>query len=146
MPCETQVGGGGVPRFRTPSQGSYRRGALVCLFSRLACSPALLALSGVLTWRFIQSDATPSEQSFFYDQSAKKLFAALPVLYVTVMTARLLQEKRLALGGDKHLYDAPCYRYAVRNDRVRTRACSGSGGGGGGSSSGGSSSGGGGSS
>lgn len=43
---------------------------------KLALAVALLGLSGALTWRSIQSDATPSEQSFFYDQSAKKLFPA----------------------------------------------------------------------
>ena len=51
---------------------------------KLAFVVALLGLAGVLTWRFIQSDTGPSEQSFFYDQSAKKLFPArrdlIPIL------------------------------------------------------------------
>jgi dynein heavy chain len=53
------------------------------------------------------------------ESEPKKLFANLPVLHVTVMTKPLMKEKRDALGGDRQLYDAPCYRYPLRNDRFR---------------------------
>jgi len=53
------------------------------------------------------------------ESEPKKLFATLPVLYVTVMTKSLLKEKRDSLGGDRGLYEAACYRYALRNDRFR---------------------------
>jgi dynein heavy chain len=53
------------------------------------------------------------------ESEPKKLFAALPVLHVTVLTKPLMKEKRDALGGDRALYDAPCYRYPLRNDRFR---------------------------
>jgi len=35
------------------------------------------------------------------------------------MTKSLLKEKRDSLGGDRGLYEAACYRYALRNDRFR---------------------------
>lgn len=68
---------------------------------------------------FIDGARWDKSNSTLADSEPKKLFAALPVLFVTVMAAKLLAEKRLALGGDAHLYNAPCYRYPLRNDRVR---------------------------
>ena len=53
------------------------------------------------------------------ESEPKKLFSVMPVLHVTVMTKPLLREKRDALGGERNLYDAPCYRYPLRNDRYR---------------------------
>jgi dynein heavy chain len=53
------------------------------------------------------------------ESEPKKLFATLPVLYVTVMTKPLLLEKRASMGGDKALFEAPCYRYSTRSDRFR---------------------------
>jgi len=43
----------------------------------------------------------------------------MPVIHVTVLTKPLMKEKREPLGGDKGLFDAPCYRYPLRNDRYR---------------------------
>ena len=53
------------------------------------------------------------------ESEPKKLFANLPVIHVTVMTKPLLKERRDALGGERAIYDAPCYRYPLRNDRFR---------------------------
>ena len=53
------------------------------------------------------------------ESEPKKLFAALPVLYATIMTYPLLVEKRKTMGGERSLYEAPCYRYPFRNDRTR---------------------------
>jgi len=53
------------------------------------------------------------------ESEPKKLFASLPGLYATVMTYPRLVEKRKTMGGERSLYEAPCYRYPFRNDRTR---------------------------
>ena len=50
------------------------------------------------------------------ESEPKKLFAPLPVLYVTAMTKPLLADKRKSMG---ELYEAPTYRYPFRHDRSR---------------------------
>jgi len=58
------------------------------------------------------------------ESEPKKLFAPMPVIHVTVMTKEAMRPFRTALGGDSKLYDAPCYRYPLRNDRYRVMQCS----------------------
>ena len=53
------------------------------------------------------------------ESEPKKLFATLPVLWVTVMTKQLLTEKRNTLGGERGLHEAAVYRYTARSDRFR---------------------------
>ena len=43
---------------------------------KLAFALALLGVAGGLTWRFVKSDPGDSEQAFYYDLSAQKLFVA----------------------------------------------------------------------
>ena len=50
------------------------------------------------------------------ESEPKKMFASLPVLYVTTMTKALLREKMASVGP---VYDAPAYRYPARNDRYK---------------------------
>ena len=57
------------------------------------------------------------------ESEPKKLFATLPVLHVTVMTYPLLADKRKSMGGERALYEAPCYRYPFRTDRCRVFQC-----------------------
>jgi len=53
------------------------------------------------------------------ESEPKKLFAALPIFYITVMTKPLLKEKRDSMGGERGLYEIAVYRYAARTDRFR---------------------------
>jgi len=50
------------------------------------------------------------------ESEPKKLFAAMPVVYVTAFAKALLKERRDALGP---CYDAPLYRYPARTERYR---------------------------
>ena len=46
----------------------------------------------------------------------KKLFANLPLLFVSAMTQALLRTKREMFGANGP-YECPCYKYAERTDR-----------------------------
>jgi len=51
------------------------------------------------------------------ESEPKRLFAPMPVIWTTVMTPGPRGEARGKLGGDRGLYEAPCFRYTLRNDR-----------------------------
>jgi hypothetical protein len=69
---------------------------------------------------FIDGARWDKGQQSLAESEPKKLFAPMPVISVTVMTKELIKAKRQeAYGGDDKLYDSPCYRYPLRNDRYR---------------------------
>jgi len=68
---------------------------------------------------FIDGARWDKNNASLAESEPKKLFAPMPVVWVTVMTKEAMKPLRTALGGDSKLYDAPCYRYPLRNDRYR---------------------------
>ena len=52
------------------------------------------------------------------ESEPKKLFSALPVLFVTAVTSAQLKGKS-AEYGPYGAYSCPCYRYRLRGDRFK---------------------------
>jgi hypothetical protein len=77
----------GTESHALPSEGANRRVTV-----KLLLSVALLAVSGVMLYRFLLAQRPPDEQAFFYDLSEKKLFA---VPRTTVPPARGLNDAEM---------------------------------------------------
>ncbi len=79
----------------------------------------ILCISGQNIYGLFMEGARWNRSEGRLDESEpKKLFTAMPVIYVTAVTAK---EKRVRGGdyGQHGPYDCAVYKYPIRNDRYR---------------------------
>ena len=65
---------------------------------------------------FMDAAGWSKAENTLVESTPKKLFATLPVLFVSAMTNALLRQKR-EMFGPMGPYECPCYKYAERTDR-----------------------------